>query len=34
MSVIVQLAFQSMGIVYGDLGISPLYLYAVFSRMV
>jgi len=28
MSVIVQLAFESMGIVYGDLGTSPLYVYA------
>jgi KUP system potassium uptake protein len=28
MSVIIQLAFQSMGIVYGDLGTSPLYVYS------
>lgn len=27
MAVIMQLAFQSMGIVYGDLGTSPLYVY-------
>lgn len=28
MSVIMQLAFQSIGIVYGDIGTSPLYVYA------
>jgi len=28
MSVIVHLAFQSIGIVYGDIGTSPLYVYA------
>ncbi|XP_047148530.1 potassium transporter 5-like [Vigna umbellata] len=28
MSVIMQLAFQSLGIVYGDIGTSPLYVYA------
>ena len=27
-SVILQLAFQSIGIVYGDIGTSPLYVYA------
>ena len=27
-SVILHLAFQSMGIVYGDIGTSPLYVYA------
>lgn len=27
MSVILQLAFQSLGVVYGDLGTSPLYVY-------
>jgi len=27
MSVILHLAFQSLGIVYGDLGTSPLYMY-------
>jgi len=26
--VILQLAFQSIGIVYGDIGTSPLYVYA------
>ena len=28
MSVIMHLAFQSIGIVYGDIGTSPLYVYA------
>ncbi|KAI4301374.1 hypothetical protein L6164_034659 [Bauhinia variegata] len=28
MSVIMQLAFQSIGIVYGDIGTSPLYVYS------
>jgi len=28
MSVILHLAFQSIGIVYGDIGTSPLYVYA------
>ena len=28
MSVILQLAFQSMGIVYGDIGTSPMYVFA------
>lgn len=27
-SVILQLAFQSLGVVYGDIGTSPLYVYA------
>lgn len=27
-SVILHLAFQSIGIVYGDIGTSPLYVYA------
>ncbi|KAF4364504.1 hypothetical protein F8388_007081 [Cannabis sativa] len=27
-SVIIQLAFQSIGIVYGDIGTSPLYVYS------
>lgn len=27
-SVILQLAFQSIGVVYGDIGTSPLYVYA------
>ncbi|CAN0923128.1 Potassium transporter 5 [Linum grandiflorum] len=27
-AVVLQLAFQSMGVVYGDLGTSPLYVYA------
>lgn len=28
MWVIMQLAFQSIGIVYGDIGTSPLYVYS------
>ena len=28
MSIILQLAFQSMGIVYGDIGTSPMYVFA------
>ena len=28
MSIILQLAFQSIGIVYGDIGTSPLYVFA------
>lgn len=28
MSVVMHLAFQSIGIVYGDIGTSPLYVYA------
>ena len=28
MSAILQLAFQSIGIVYGDIGTSPLYVYS------
>ena len=28
MSMILQLAFQSLGIVYGDIGTSPLYVFA------
>jgi KUP system potassium uptake protein len=27
-SVILRLAFQSIGVVYGDIGTSPLYVYA------
>jgi len=27
-SVVLHLAFQSIGIVYGDIGTSPLYVYA------
>lgn len=28
MSVVLMLAFQSMGIVYGDIGTSPLYVFS------
>lgn len=27
-SVVLQLAFQSIGVVYGDIGTSPLYVYS------
>ncbi|KAJ0106332.1 hypothetical protein Patl1_17660 [Pistacia atlantica] len=31
-SIILQLAFQSIGVVYGDIGTSPLYVYSITFR--